>query len=101
MRCGLVDKPQALARIVYRVFLPSLLTNAATTVASGAAAPLLPILLAAWVQICLGLLVASALLLLLRIPRDCPTARRSKSFNSGVLPLPSSSASSRRPPTRR
>ena len=93
-RCGLVDKPslQALARIVYRVFLPSLLlTNVATTVASGALRSLLPIPIAAWVQISLGLLVASALLPLLRIKRDSPDGKEvqvlSAFGNSGVLPL--------------
>ena len=93
-RYGLIDKPslQALSRIVYRVFLPSLLlTNVATTVASGALRSLLPIPIAAWVQISLGLLVASALLPLLRIKRDSPDGKEvqvlSAFGNSGVLPL--------------
>ena len=92
-RVGLLDTPttRALAKCVYNVFLPAMLcTSVASTVASGAGLSLLPLPLAAWLQVALAFAIAAALFgprSLVDSPSGRDVAALSSFGNSGVLPL--------------
>ena len=94
-KTGLLDATttRSLAKCVYNIFLPAMLsTSVSVTVASGVGLPaLLPIPLAAWAQVGVGLLVARFCLLLLRIKPSSAEGGDvqvlSAFGNSGVLPL--------------
>jgi len=91
-RCGLLDSPttRALAKCVYNFFLPAMLcTSVASTVASGAGWSLLPLPLAAWLQVGLAVAIVSALLgpRRLRSAAGRDVTALSSFGNSGVLPL--------------
>jgi len=91
-KVGLLDAPttRSLAKCVYNVFLPAMLTTSvASTVAAGAGWSLCPLPLAAWLQVVLGLVLAAALLgpRMLDTPAGRDVAALSSFGNSGVLPL--------------
>ncbi|CAN0514629.1 unnamed protein product [Ectocarpus sp. 12 AP-2014] len=82
----------ALSKIVYGIFLPSLLmVNVAKTCVSQSVASLLPIPAFAGIQIALGLAISGVAMRLLRINPDTEAGREAKvcmAFqNSGILPL--------------
>ncbi|CAM9240918.1 unnamed protein product [Ectocarpus sp. 12 AP-2014] len=82
----------ALSKIVYGIFLPSLLmVNVAKTCVSQSVASLLPIPAFAGIQIALGLAISGVAMRLLRIDPDTEAGREAKvcmAFqNSGILPL--------------
>ncbi|KAL1524959.1 hypothetical protein AB1Y20_019835 [Prymnesium parvum] len=95
-RLGLLDGAavRSLARVVFNLFLPSmLLTSVATTVSRGAGSlsALLVVPLLAWAQTALGVLAGAASLRLIRTERASAAGRGvtvlSSFGNSGVLPL--------------
>ena len=91
-RVGLLDAQttRALAKCVYNVFLPAMLcTSVASTVAGGAGWSLLPLPIAAWLQVGLGIGLSAIILgrRNLKTARGRDVAALSSFGNSGVLPL--------------
>eukprot|EP00638_Chattonella_subsalsa_P001072 CAMPEP_0117739050 /NCGR_PEP_ID=MMETSP0947-20121206/3505_1 /TAXON_ID=44440 /ORGANISM="Chattonella subsalsa, Strain CCMP2191" /LENGTH=291 /DNA_ID=CAMNT_0005554879 /DNA_START=247 /DNA_END=1119 /DNA_ORIENTATION=- len=91
---GILDKNaiSALTKVVYNIFLPSLLlANVASTVAQDASAALFSIPLMACIQIFAGLLLSKLMLRVLNINPKSPSGRQMQintAFgNSGVLPI--------------
>ena len=92
-RVGLIEATttRALAKCVFNVFLPAMLcTSVASTVASGAGLSLLPLPLAAWLQVGLALAIVSLIIgprTIANSPGGRDVAALSSFGNSGVLPL--------------